>query len=91
MLTQDQIKHDNTTTNRVCAILYQNNINYTRLPYDRVIIVDLYSQYEFKLMQKLLPSSGNSAIGRALTHKVNIPKFRHDNIRGAYRVVLQCK
>jgi hypothetical protein len=43
-------------------------------------------------MQALLPPSGNSAIGRALTHRPPfIPKYRDDKIKGAYRILLQCK
>ena len=43
-------------------------------------------------MQALLPLSGNSAIGRAITHKPPfIPKYRPDKTIGAYRVLLQCK
>ena len=87
-----QTKHDNRTLNKVRAILFQNDINYTSLPYDRVVIAELYTNYEFKLMQRLLPESGNSAIGRCLTHKVPyMPKFRPDGVVGAYRVILQIK
>lgn len=85
-------KHDNQTINKICAILYHHGINYTKLPYDRVIVVELYEPWQFKIMQKLLPSSGNSSIGRALTHKPPIiPKFRPDKTIGAYRIMLQSK
>lgn len=87
----NQIKHDNKTINKVCAILYQNNINFIRLPYDRVIVVELYEPREFKLMQKLLPPSGNSSIGKVLTHKPPIvPKYRPYNTNKSYKILLQC-
>ena len=87
-----QIKHDNKTINRVKSILFQNNICYTCNEHERIIFVELYEPREFKLMQALLPMSGNSAIGRALTHKPPyIPRYRDDRIKGAYRILLQCK
>jgi hypothetical protein len=92
MTTITQTKHDNITINRVRAILFQNNICFTSYDSERIICIELYEPREFKLMQVLLPSSGNSAIGRALTHKPPfIPKFRGDKIVGAYRIMLQCK
>ena len=87
-----QTKHDNKTINRVKAILFQSNICYTCYEHERIICIELYEPREFKLMQALLPMSGNFAIGRALTHKPPyIPKYRPDRINGAYRVLLQCK
>ena len=88
----NDIKHDNQTINKICAILYQNGVSYKKLSYDRVIVVELYEPREFKIMQALLPKSGNSSIGRALTHKPPIiPKFRPDKTIGAYRIILQSK
>ena len=90
--TITQTKHDNTTINRVKSILFQNNICFTSYESERIIMIQLYEPREFKLMQALLPPSGNSAIGRALTHKLPfIPKYRPDLVRGAYRILLQCK
>ena len=41
-------------------------------------------------MQALLPKSGNSAIGKVLTHKAPIiPKYRPDYVKGAYRIMLE--
>lgn len=92
MTTLTQTKHDNQTINRCKAILAQNNICFTSYDSERIILIQLYTPAEFKLMQALLPSSGNSAIGRALTHKPPfIPKYRDDKIKGAYRILLQCK
>ena len=87
-----QTKHDNLTINRVKNILFQNNICFTSYDSERIISIQLYTPSEFKLMQALLPPSGNSAIGRALTHKPPfIPKYRPDRTIGAYRILLQCK
>ena len=92
MTTMTQTKHDNLTINRVKNILFQNNICFTSYDSERIICIELYEPREFKLMQALLPISGNSAIGRALTHKTPfIPKYRDDKIRGAYRIMLQCR
>ncbi len=92
MTTITQIKHDNKTINRVRAILAQNNICFTSYDSERILCLELYEPREFKLMQALLPPSGNSAIGRALTHRPPfIPKYRDDKIKGAYRILLQCK
>ena len=92
MATLTQTKHDNQTINRCKAILAQNNICFTSYDSERIILIQLYTPAEFKLMQALLPPSGNSAIGRALTHKPPfIPKFRPDRTVGAYRILLQCK
>ena len=92
MTTLNKTKHDNITINRVKNILSQNNINFTSYDSDRIIMIQLYEPSEFKLMQALLPPSGNSAIGRALTHKPPfIPKYRPDTTRGAYRIMLQCR
>lgn len=92
MTALTKTKHDNLTINRVCSILAQNDICFVSHKSERIICIELYSVSDFKIMQALLPSSGNSAIGRALTHKPPfIPKYRPDRINGAYRVVLQCK
>ena len=92
MTTITQTKHDNQTINRVRAILAQNNICFTSYDSERIICVELYEPREFKLMQALLPISGNSAIGRALTHKPPfIPRYRPDRTVGAYRILLQCR
>ena len=92
MTTLIQTKHDNTTINRCKAILFQNNICFTSYNSERIICLELYEPREFKLMQALLPPSGNSAIGRALTHKPPfIPKYRDDRIKGAYRILLKCR
>ena len=92
MTTLTQTKHDNQTILRVKSILAQNNICFTSYDSERIICIELYKPREFKLMQALLPISGNSAIGRALTHKPPfIPKYRPDRTIGAYRILLQCK
>ena len=92
MTVLTQIKHDNLTINRVCAILAQNNICFTSHESERIICIELYSVADFRIMQRLLPISGNSAIGRALTHKPPfIPKYRPGRTIGAYRILLQCK
>ena len=92
MTTLTQTKHDNKTILRVKNILFQNNICFTSYDSERIISIQLYEPREFKLMQALLPPSGNSAIGRALTHKPPfIPKYRDDKIKGAYRILLQCR
>ena len=92
MTTITQIKHNNKTINRVKAILFNHNICFECLPYDRVISIQLYEPRDFTVMQKLLPQSGNSAIGRAITHPAPfIPKYRPDRTVGAYRILLQCK
>ena len=92
MTTVTQTKYDNLTINRVCAILAQNNICFISYESERIICIELYSVADFRIMQRLLPSSENSAIGRALTHKPPfVPKFRSDKIKGAYRILLQCK
>lgn len=92
MTTITQTKHDNQTINRVCAILAQNNICFASYDSERIICIELYSVADFRIMQRLLPLSGNSAIGRALTHKPPfIPKYRPDLVRGAYRILLQCR
>ena len=92
MTTLTQTKHDNQTINRVRAILAQNNICFTSYDSERIICIELYSVADFRIMQRLLPPSGNSAIGRALTHKPPfIPRYRDDKIKGAYRIMLQCK
>ena len=91
-MTTIQIKHDNRTIERVKAILFHHNICFECLPYDRIICIELYEPKDFIIMQKLLPESGNSAIGRAITHRPPfIPKYRPDRTIGAYRVLLQCK
>ena len=92
MTTIAQTKHNNKTIERIKAILFHHNICYTCLPYDRVISIQLYESKDFIIMQKLLPQSGNSAIGRAITHEPPfIPKYRPDRTVGAYRILLQCK
>lgn len=92
MTTLTQTKHDNITINRVKNILFQNNICFTSYDSERILCVELYIPSEFKLMQALLPPSGNSAIGRALTHEPPfIPRYRPDKIKGAYRIMLQCR
>ena len=92
MTTVTQTKHDNLTINRVCAILAQNDICFTSYESERIICIELYSVADFKIMQALLPPSGNSAIGRTLTHKPPfVPKYRPDHTVGAYRIILQCK
>lgn len=92
MTTITQTKHDNITINRVKSILFQNNICFSSYDSERILCVELYEPREFKIMQALLPSSGNSAIGRATTHKPPfIPKYRPDSTIGAYRIMLQCK
>ena len=92
MTTITQTKYDNLTINRVRAILFQNNICFTSYDSERILCIELYEPREFKLMQALLPPSGNSAIGRALTHKPPfIPRYRDDKIKGAYRIIIQCK
>lgn len=92
MTTLTQTKHDNLTINRVCAILAQNNICFTSHESERIVYIELYSVADFKVIQRLLPSSGNSAIGRALTHKPPfVPNYRPDHTVGAYRVMLRCR
>ena len=92
MTTLTQIKYDNKTIERVKAILFYNNICFTSHDSERIISIELYTPSEFRIMQRLLPISGNSAIGRALTHKPPfIPRYRPDLVRGAYRILLQCR
>ena len=92
MTTLTQIKHDNRTIERVKAILFHYNICFTSHDSERIVFIELYTPSEFKLMQALLPPSGNSANGRALTHKPPfIPKYLPDYTVGAYRILLQCK